>query len=63
MTATTHPYTSRPGRSTVRAIGRRFAGLATLAQWLRTQATEIASAGQLGPDAETEIGRSTGARV
>ena len=62
MVATTHPYTRRLGRS-VPAIGRRFASLSTLLDRLCIHVIEIAAAGQLGADAETEIGRSTGARV
>jgi len=64
MTVTTHPDISSIRRPTLRDLVRRWAaGLAPLIQWLRAGFAEIAAAGQLGPDPETEIGRWTGARV
>jgi len=63
MTTPTRTFTSRPGLSSVRAVGRQFARIGTPARRLRIHMAEIAMAGQLGSDAETEIGRRTGARV
>ena len=52
------------GRSGPRISAWRLAhALARLAGRLRAQVRELAEAGQLGPDPETEIGRWTGARV
>ena len=63
MAPTTHPITRRPERQAVPAVVRRFASRSTLAHRLHLYMAEVVAAGQLGADAETEIGRSTGARV
>lgn len=64
MTTITHPGTDAVRRSRVRDLVRRSAsGVAVVARRLTTKFAEIASSGQLGPDAETEIGRWTGARI
>ena len=64
MTAITHPSTDAVRRSTLRELVRRSAsGVATLARRLRATVPEIAASSQLGPDAETETGRWTGARI
>jgi hypothetical protein len=64
MTAITRPGTEQVRRATLRDLVRQWAAaVATLARWLRTEIADIAAAGQLGPDAETEMGRWTGARV
>ena len=64
MTTLSQPRARSAGRvvrtTSVRRLGH---GLARVVSWLRSQAAEIADAGQLGPDPETEIGRSTGARI
>lgn len=68
MTATTHPSTHSSTdavrHSRLRDLVRRTAsGVAILARSLRTKVADIAASGQLGPDAETEMGRWTGARI
>lgn len=64
MTAITRPTFEQVRRATLRELVRQGAGaVAALVRLLRTDIAEITSAGQLGPDAETERGRWTGARV
>ena len=64
MTVITHPSSDAVRRSTLRDLVRRSAsGVAKLARRLRTTVAHIAISGQLGPDAETEVGRWTGARI
>ena len=64
MTAVTHPTTDAIRRSTLRDLVRRStSGLASIASRVTTKVADLAAAGQLGPDAETEVGRWTGARV
>lgn len=64
MIAITHPSTDAVRRSTMRDLVRRAAsGVATLARRLRTKVADISASGQLGPDAETEVGRWSGARI
>jgi hypothetical protein len=49
---------------TLRDLIRRWAAAAgRVARWLPTRIAGVATAGQLGPVAETEAGRWTGARI
>ena len=62
MTAIT--ATGSAPRSILRVlITRLSAGLIALTRAVRAEMAAIAADGQLGPDAETDIGRSTGARI
>jgi len=64
MTAITRPASEQVRRATPRELVRQLAAaVAAIARCLRTDVADIAAAGQLGPDAETERGRWTGARV
>lgn len=64
MTAITHPSTDATRRTTLRNLVRRSAsGVAALARRLMAKVAETAASSQLGPDAETEMGRWTGART
>jgi hypothetical protein len=64
MTVITRPSTDAVRRATLRDLVRRSgAGIGLLARRLWGEVVEMAAAGQLGPDAETEMGRWTGARV
>lgn len=64
MTTLSQPRARSAGRmdrtTSVRRLGH---GLTQVVNWLRSQVRDIAAAGQLGSDPETEIGRSTGARI
>ena len=68
MTAMTNPGThivsstdTVPSTDTVRRTTLRY--LVRLARCLKADVSGIAAAGQLGPDAETEVSRWTGARI
>lgn len=64
MTAITHPAIDRTDRPTLRQLVRRWAvAVVTPVRWLRAWFATIAASGQLGVNAETEVGRWTGARV
>ena len=54
------PATHRERRATLR---RLTSIVIVILSRLRGRLAEIGSAGQLGPDPETEVGRWTGARV
>jgi hypothetical protein len=64
MTAINSSRTDLIRRTTRRELARQWAvGLARLARPFKADIAQIAAAGQLGPDPETETGRWTGARV
>lgn len=64
MTTVAHPNTGQVRHEALRDVVRRLtAALATLIRTLRAELSDIAAAGQLGPDAEVEVGRWTGTRV
>jgi len=64
MTTITRPATEQARRVTLRDLLRgSAAAVAATARWLRAKIIDIAAAGQLGPDPETEMGRWTGARI
>jgi hypothetical protein len=64
MTTIAHPAIDHPRRATLRQLVRRWAaaGIAVV-RVIRTRSADAIAAGQLGPAAETEVGRWTGARV
>lgn len=64
MTTVARHATGSVRRSILRGLVRRSAaGVFAFTRSVRAEIAAIAAAGQLGPDAETEIGRSTGART
>jgi hypothetical protein len=64
MTTIAHPRIDQTRRPTLRQLVQRWAdGVTAPVRWLRARYAAIATAGQLGPDAETQVGRWTGARV